>query len=136
MREFPDWANLHATLMQASPSIVTGAQRSQVGRLAGPKEKTLQVASTLGDHEQRNAGEPFLAPAGLRGVPWFSGCTEAELAQVAGLCERLAIEEGEVILREGRLGRELFVILSGRATVTRAGTVVNSLRAGDYFGEL
>ena len=41
-----------------------------------------------------------------------------------------------MILREGRLGRELFVISPGTATVTRAGRVVNLLGAGDYFGEL
>ena len=77
-----------------------------------------------------------VVPTGLQGVPWFDGCTEAELAEVAKRCERLAIDEGEVILREGRLGRELFVILSGRAAVTQAGHVVNTLGPGEHFGEL
>ena len=75
-------------------------------------------------------------PGPLQGVPWFAACTEEQLGEVARLAERLEIHAGEVILREGRLGRELFVILSGRATVTRAGRVVNLLGAGDYFGEL
>ena len=74
--------------------------------------------------------------AGLHGVPWFSGCTDAELAEVAALCERLTVEADEVILREGRLGRELFVIVEGNATATRDGVVVNVLGPGDYFGEL
>ena len=42
---------------------------------------------------------------------------------------------GEVILREGRLGRELFIILDGTVVVTRAGRVVNEWGPGDYFGE-
>jgi CRP/FNR family transcriptional regulator, cyclic AMP receptor protein len=75
-------------------------------------------------------------PGGLQGVPWFAACTEEQLRQVAGIAERLHIQGGEVILREGRLGRELFVILEGTATVTRAGRVVNVLHAADYFGEL
>src|SRR5271155_467603 len=75
-------------------------------------------------------------PGGLQGVPWFAACTEEQLRQVAGIAERLHIQEGEVILREGRLGRELFVILEGTVTVTRGGRVVNVLHAGDYFGEL
>ncbi len=75
-------------------------------------------------------------PTALRGVPWFNACTEEQLAEVAGLAERLAIGAGEVILREGRLGRELFVILEGTATVSRDGRVVNVLGAGDHFGEL
>lgn len=83
-----------------------------------------------GEEDGRSASE------GLRRVPWFTGCTDAELDDVAGLCERLTIEAGEVILREGRLGRELFVIVEGTATATRDGVAVNVLGAGDYFGEL
>jgi len=75
-------------------------------------------------------------PGHLQGVPWFAACTEEQLRAVARLAERLHVQAGEVILREGRLGRELFIILSGTATVTRDGHVVNIRRAGDYFGEL
>jgi CRP-like cAMP-binding protein len=76
------------------------------------------------------------APDRLQGVPWFAACTEEQLFAMARIAERLRIQAGEVILREGRLGRELFVILEGTATVTRDGRVVNILHAGDYFGEL
>ena len=72
----------------------------------------------------------------FQGVPWFAACTEAQLREVERLAERLEVHAGEVILREGRLGRELFVILSGTVTVTRDGRVVNLLGPGDYFGEL
>ena len=72
----------------------------------------------------------------LHGVPWFAACTEEQLEVVGRLAERLHIHAGEVILREGRLGRELFVILEGTVVVTRAGRVVNEWGVGDYFGEL
>lgn len=72
----------------------------------------------------------------LKAVPWFAVCSDEQLADVARLAERLRIEAGEVILREGRLGRELFIVLDGRATVTREGRVVNVIEAGGYFGEL
>jgi CRP/FNR family transcriptional regulator, cyclic AMP receptor protein len=75
-------------------------------------------------------------PGRLQGVPWFAACTEEQLLEMARIAERLHIQAGEVILREGRLGRELFVILEGTATVTRGGRVVNVRHAGDYFGEL
>lgn len=81
-------------------------------------------------------GDEGAGPGHLQGVPWFAACTEEQLSEMARVAERLRIQAGEVILREGRLGRELFVILEGTATVTRAGRVVNILHAGDYFGEL
>jgi CRP-like cAMP-binding protein len=72
----------------------------------------------------------------LQGVLWFAACTKEQLEEIARLAERLDVQSGEVILREGRRGRELFVLLDGTATVTRAGRVVNILGAGDHFGEL
>lgn len=72
----------------------------------------------------------------LQGVPWFAACTKEQLNEIAQLAERLDVQAGEVILREGRQGRELFVILDGTATVTRAGRVINILGVGDHFGEL
>ena len=44
--------------------------------------------------------------------------------------------EGEVLAREGRIGREFFLILSGRVAVTQKGRRVNALGPGDFFGEL
>jgi len=81
-------------------------------------------------------GGTRVGPGSLQGVPWFAACTEEQLREVARIAERLHIQAGEVILREGRLGRELFIILEGTATVTRAGRVVNILHGGNYFGEL
>jgi len=81
-------------------------------------------------------GQTPVGAGRLRAVPWFAACSDEQLADVARLAERLRIEGGEVILREGRLGRELFIVLEGTATVTREGRVVNVIEAGGYFGEL
>jgi CRP/FNR family transcriptional regulator, cyclic AMP receptor protein len=72
----------------------------------------------------------------LHGVPWFAACTPDQLAEIIRIAERLHVQDGEVILREGRLGRELFIILEGTVVVTRAGRVVNEWGPGHYFGEL
>ena len=81
-------------------------------------------------------GQTPVGPGVLKAVPWFAACSDDQLADVARLAERLQIEAGEVILREGRLGRELFIVLEGTATVTRDGRVVNVIEAGGSFGEL
>ncbi len=81
-------------------------------------------------------GQAPVGAALLKALPWFAACSDDQLADVARLAERLRIESGEVILREGRLGRELFIVLEGTAAVTRGGRVVNVIEAGGYFGEL
>ena len=88
----------------------------------------------MGSGEER--GHSTVDSDRLQGVPWFAACTKEQLDEIARLAERLDVQAGEVILREGRRGRELFVLLDGSATVTREGRMVNILRAGDHFGEL
>jgi CRP-like cAMP-binding protein len=84
----------------------------------------------------QDGGAPAVVASRLQAVPWFAACTEDQLTEIARIAERLHVQEGEVILREGRLGRELFIILEGTVVVTRAGRVVNEWGPGGYFGEL
>jgi len=50
--------------------------------------------------------------------------------------ERIQVGEGEVLAREGRIGREFFLILSGTVAVTQKRRRVNTLGPGEFFGEL
>jgi CRP/FNR family transcriptional regulator, cyclic AMP receptor protein len=72
----------------------------------------------------------------LRGVDLLRNCTHEQLQEVAQLAERVQVGEGEVLAREGRIGREFFLILSGSVAVTQMGRRVNTLDSGDFFGEL
>ncbi len=72
----------------------------------------------------------------LRSVDQFDSCTSEQLQEVARLSERLHVGEGEILAREGRIGREFFLILSGTVGVTQGGRRVNTLGPGDFFGEL
>ncbi len=72
----------------------------------------------------------------LKMVEQLRNCSRTQLKQVARLAERVQVGQGEVLAREGRIGREFFLILSGSVTVTQQGRRVNTLGAGDFFGEL
>ncbi len=72
----------------------------------------------------------------LKQVDQLRDCTRSQLEEVARLAERVQVGEGEVLAREGRIGREFFLILSGRVAVTQKGRRVNALGPGDFFGEL
>jgi CRP/FNR family transcriptional regulator, cyclic AMP receptor protein len=72
----------------------------------------------------------------LKRVPLFAGCSKGELRELAKSADELDIREGTVLTREGRPGREFFVLIDGTARVTKSGKKVADLGAGDWFGEI
>lgn len=71
----------------------------------------------------------------LRGLPLFRGRTRRELGRIAALFDETAAEPDEVLVREGTAAREAFVVVAGRAEVTRSGREIGTLGPGDLFGE-
>lgn len=72
----------------------------------------------------------------LKQVPLFSACSQDELRKVARRTTDIPVADGQVLCREGQRGLEFFVIVSGRAMVSRRGRKVGELGSGDFFGEL
>jgi len=74
--------------------------------------------------------------ARLANVPLFQACSKQDLRHIARLADSDTCRAGDVLVREGRRGSELYVIVEGEAEVSRDGVTVATLNAGDYFGEL
>jgi CRP/FNR family transcriptional regulator, cyclic AMP receptor protein len=72
----------------------------------------------------------------LASVPLFSGCTTKELRDIAKAAVELTLDEGKEFVTQGDVGREAFVIVEGRADVTRGGQTIAQLGPGDCVGEL
>ncbi len=72
----------------------------------------------------------------LATVPLFSALSKDELAEVVQAADEFDATAGQVLVEEGRVGREFFLILSGDALVEREGQEVARLGAGQWFGEL
>lgn len=74
----------------------------------------------------------------LRGVELFDGLTDDDLEQVASLCQEREIAPGELLVKEGDRGDELFIITNGFVEVlleTPRRVVVN-LGRGQITGEM
>jgi CRP-like cAMP-binding protein len=69
-------------------------------------------------------------------APLFEGLSRKELRELASATEDLSVEAGTVLCREGRLGREFFVIVDGEAEVTKGGRRIARRGAGEFFGEI
>ena len=72
----------------------------------------------------------------LRSIPLFEGSSTKELAEIDTLATEDHAESGEVLIREGRPGRETFIILEGEAIVTVGARLIARLGPGDFFGEM
>jgi CRP-like cAMP-binding protein len=69
-------------------------------------------------------------------VPLFTVFSKKQLERLAKETDRQSFAPGVKIVEEGLLGETLFVVLEGRAKVTRGGKKVGEVLPGDFFGEL
>jgi CRP-like cAMP-binding protein len=72
----------------------------------------------------------------LRRVPLFEGLSKKELTELARVTDDLKVEPGTVLCREGKTGREFFVIVDGEAAVTKGGKLIATRGGGDFVGEI
>jgi len=79
----------------------------------------------------RDAFIDHLAP-----VPLFSACSKKDLQLVAKRAEDVKVDAGKVLVTEGDTGTEFFVVIDGKASVSKRGQKVAELGPGGFFGEL
>lgn len=76
------------------------------------------------------------AVAKLRGVSFFDGFSDDELARVVELAEEVDAEQGALLMEQGRVGQECYVILEGSAGVFFGGEHGATLQPGSMVGEM
>ena len=77
----------------------------------------------------------------LRRVPLFEGLDPEDLQRIAATSEERAYPAGEILMREGEIGDELVVLVTGSVRIVRATPdggerEVRRYEAGEHIGEL
>ena len=72
----------------------------------------------------------------LRRAPLFADCNRKELAEIALIADEIDFSAGNVLIHEGRPGRQFFAIVEGTVKVTRNGRTVPIRGGVDFFGEI
>src|SRR5215203_7320823 len=72
----------------------------------------------------------------LANVPLFDGCSRKELASIAKAGDDIQMTAGTLIIDQGQLGREAFVVLEGQVSVKRGSRKITTLGPGAVVGEL
>jgi CRP-like cAMP-binding protein len=72
----------------------------------------------------------------LRGVPLLAGLSQRDLTRVLAGTTETRFASGDVIVKAGDRGGDLYLVVEGRARLTIPGRKARSLGPGDYFGEM
>ncbi len=72
----------------------------------------------------------------LGSIGLFSALSRKELQRVAKASDEIKVKAGHELARQGDVGREMFVLIDGEATVKRNGRRITSIGPGAAVGEL
>ncbi len=68
--------------------------------------------------------------------PFLAGLGRKDLEEVGRLAEEVDLPAGKVLMHQGDLGREFYVIISGTVDIVRDGKHVRSMGPGEFFGDI
>jgi CRP-like cAMP-binding protein len=81
--------------------------------------------------------ESAAARAALLGkLPLFGGLSPREVGRIARLMREMEVPKGRRLVTAGEPGREMFLVVEGRALVTTQRGRAVRLGPGDFFGEI
>jgi CRP/FNR family transcriptional regulator, cyclic AMP receptor protein len=72
----------------------------------------------------------------FQSIPLFSSVSKRGVRQIVAAGTEIDVPAGKELVREGEIGRHLYVIVWGTATVWKNGRRMSELGPGDFFGEL
>jgi hypothetical protein len=106
---------------------------------AGGKDNITSIVVRLGEGTQddnERARKLALKREVLAKMPLFSRLSEREMLRVMQVAEVRGYTAGELVIKEGDRGDELFTVLSGRVKVSRGEAVLTTFGSGEHFGEM
>ena len=72
----------------------------------------------------------------IRRIPFFSECSKRDLERIARIADEIDFPAGRILIKEGELGWECFVMIDGEVEVTRNGRRVSMRGGSELFGEV
>lgn len=82
-------------------------------------------------YSQRSMFERF-----LKNLPILKNLSDSERNKLIDVLKSKTVAKGQIIIRQGELGENFYIIEQGDCVVIKDGEEVNVLHKNDYFGEL
>ncbi len=86
-----------------------------------------RLREDIGDKEKFSA---------LRGLPFFKGFLDEQLWEVVRISAWEIFAPNRQVILEGDIGQSFYIIVHGSVKVIKNGRLLNTLKAGDCFGEM
>jgi CRP-like cAMP-binding protein len=72
----------------------------------------------------------------LQKLPLFRGLSDRDILSIANTARFIDFDAGDVICRQGEIGRDLYILMTGSVVVQQGNRILARLGAGDVVGEL
>jgi CRP-like cAMP-binding protein len=72
----------------------------------------------------------------LRKSPFLAGLSRKDLEEVGRLADEVDLPSGRVLMRQGDIGREFFVIIEGQVRIERDGATIRVSGPGEFLGDI
>jgi hypothetical protein len=123
----------HSTTQAEVDRALELAATLAVDDTAGPPAVARESYPTI---EAGWLGRSSLDADALRSLPLFASLQDAHLERVLLTAHEHRAANGEAVIEQWQVSRDLYVVLSGAAEVAADGNLLRTLRAGEFFGEL
>jgi CRP/FNR family transcriptional regulator, cyclic AMP receptor protein len=72
----------------------------------------------------------------LKRTPLLAGLGRRDIEEVGRLVDEVDLRAGHVLMREGDIGREFFVIIDGQVRIEKGGAMVRMMGPGEWLGDI
>lgn len=72
----------------------------------------------------------------LSRIPLFAGLGSKQLEALARLLDEVDVPAGQVLMRQGEPGAEMFIVVDGQFSIERDGAMLRTAGPGEALGEL
>ena len=105
------------------------------------QENVNMVQQMYADFRRGNIpGKQEVELSRLGAFEWFAGLNEEDLAEISLTCEERTVQPGTIIIRQGQVGNEVYLMEEGSVAIYRertgASELLAVLHAPTVFGEM
>jgi serine/threonine protein kinase len=123
--------------LQLDSIVKRALQKNTADRYQSWEEISHELVAVFGNLQKPEKNIPdsekFNA---LRKLIFFKNFADVELWEVLRVTSWGKFGPGQVLIKEGDIGKSFFILAAGEVKISKGGKLLNVLRAGDCFGEM